>query len=96
MSSGGAVVNSDIRLVWITVLTQITARQAFGPGGFFAFQGWHPNVMAGDTNIFGVTNAARAGMMPSKLARTDMMTPDDNGIVEIGRASCRERVLELV
>jgi len=37
--------------------------------------------MAGNTNIFGVTNEARAGMIASKLARTDMMTPDDNTIV---------------
>ena len=37
--------------------------------------------MTCNTNILRVTNKARAGMMPSKLARTDMMTPDDDRIV---------------
>jgi hypothetical protein len=47
--------------------------------------------MAGNTNILRVTNKARAGMMPSKLARTDMMTPDGDRIVgEIITAMLKE------
>lgn len=47
--------------------------------------------MAGNTKGLRVTNKARAGMMPSKLARTDMMTPDDNRIVgETIKATLKE------